>query len=86
VLSVTVYSVLGLVEVLEGAGEVEEGRWGFRDCLECNQADTTFKFMKCLFHVSPNPWLHQSSDRIKVSIAICMSAEGSPKRQEGAEW
>jgi hypothetical protein len=63
--------------VLEGAGEGEEGRWGLRDCLERNQADTTFKFMKCLFQVCPNPWLHQSSEWINVSIAICMSAEGS---------
>jgi hypothetical protein len=82
-LSVTVYTLLGLVEILEGTGEGEESRWGLRDCLETNQADTTFKFMKCLFHVCPNPWLHHSSERITVLIAICMSAEGSEETGKG---
>jgi hypothetical protein len=83
--------MLGLVEILGGEGEEEEGRWGPRDCLQTNQADTPFKFMKCLFHVCPNPRLHHSSERITVLIAICMSAEGSEQTGRrrgvtGAAW
>ena len=52
--------------------------------METNQADTTFKFMKCLLHVCPNPWLHQSSEEIRVGIAF-VRLQKAANRGKGAE-